>query len=191
MVDAGLALVKGQFGRLEPLREPSLLQSNQLSYSLGPHGQHGVELLLTEGGFLRRALNLDESPRSGHHYVHVHFGDGVLGVAEIQEDALLHDAHADGCDRIQQGVLLDLALVPEQSHAIRQGHKAGGDRSGPRPAIGLDHIAVDDDRSLTQPPRVRYTSWLSADDALDLRGAATHAPRRDLPGTARGRGAGG
>src|SRR3972149_1993327 len=40
------------------------------------------------------------------------------------------------------------------------------------------------------PPQIRHPSGRSAEEPLDLGGAAAHAPRRDLPGSARGRGAG-
>ena len=47
---------------------------------------------------------------------------------------------------------------------------ASGDAGSPRPAVGLDDVAVDGDRALAEPAHVDHAAQAATDEALDLVG---------------------
>src|SRR4029077_20496028 len=48
------------------------------------------------------------------------------------------------------------------------------------PAIGLDHVAVEGDRPLTEPRQIDHCAQRASDEALDLVGPPADAPRAGL-----------
>ena len=55
---------------------------------------------------------------------------------------------------------------------MRERHGRAGDGGGARAAVGLDHVAVEDDGALAQGVHVDDGAQAAADEALDLVGAA-------------------
>ena len=78
--------------------------------------------------------------------------------------------------------------VPAATSAFEgqgQGHGRAGDGGGARAAVGLDHVAVEDDGALAEGLHVDDRAQAAADEALNLVGAAA-----DLAAFALARGAG-
>ena len=94
-------------------------------------------------------LDLDEALRLGDHHVRVHLSFLVLGVAEVESRLAGHDPDAhrghESPERIRH------AGRPGQPGArIRQRHRGARDRGRARPAVGLQHVAIDADRVLAE-----------------------------------------
>ena len=53
-----------------------------------------------------------------------------------------------------------------------EGDVAAGDRRRPRPAVGLEDVAVDRDRPLAEPGQVDHAAQRAPDEPLDLVGPA-------------------
>ena len=60
-----------------------------------------------------------------------------------------------------------------QATVVGQGHVGAGDRRGAGAAVGLQHVAVQGDRVLTQCGDVDDAAQAAADEPGDLVGAAT------------------
>src|SRR5207244_2384839 len=98
-------------------------------------------------------------------------------VIEVQTGLALHDADAhrgyEVADRDHtQKVALDGFLQRQV-----EGDEPTRDRSRARAAIGLEHVAVHHDRSLSHKRHIDGGSQRTADQALDLLGAAVDPPR--------------
>ena len=133
----------------------------------------------TERVAFRRALDLDEPTGVVHHHVHVGLRLGVLGVVEIQHRLSLADAHRDRRDRTVDRVAAGASPRGQAGDGVHQGDVPAGDRGGARPAVGLNHVAVDDHGALPERFHVDHRAQRPADEALDLHGAtALAAPRR-------------
>ena len=72
-------------------------------------------------------------------------------------------------------------LVPEPGQRVVQGHVAAADRRGAGAAVGLEHVAVDDDLALAQGRHVAHRPQGPADQPLDLLAAARRPAVLDLP----------
>ncbi len=165
------------------------LPLDNLADSSCSHLQEGVELAPAEGGFLATSLHLDDGPRPGHHQVEIDIRVAILDIRQIQQDCTLQQPHADR----GHAVAHHLARVWRRLRCIRrggrprrgqvsfpqsidQGHECPVDRRCPRPAVGLQHVAIDPQGSLTQPIKIDHRAEASANQPLDL-----HAPPVDLP----------
>jgi len=69
-----------------------------------------------------------------------------------------------------------------------QSEPGAGDCGGPRPAVGLDDVAVDRDRRLAERPEVGHRAQAAPDEPLDLVGASARAAGADLAALALVRG---
>ena len=141
-----------------------------------------------EGHALGGALHLDVAALGGHHHVHVDLGLGVLGVGQVEHRHAVDDADADrravGDERWRSQ-----PRRPGRSRLKRvvQGEVAAADRRRAGAAVGLQHVAVDDDLALAERPHVGDGPQRPADQPLDLhRAPALLAPGR-LPVDALGR----
>ena len=113
------------------------------------------EVLPGEGALLGRGLDLDELAVVGLDDVHVEVGRGILAVVEVEELPALDEPDAHRGDEVLERHGLDVAEVEELLQGQGQGDAAGGDRGRPRPAVGLEDVAVDEDRSFRRGPRGR------------------------------------
>src|SRR5207245_2102835 len=74
--------------------EGAALQPDETADAALGDGEERVQPRAAEGHLLGRALHLHELAAAGHDDVHVHFGDRVLGVAEVEHPLPLDDADA-------------------------------------------------------------------------------------------------
>src|SRR5207302_1343386 len=73
------------------------------------------------------------------------------------------------------------------SQGVREGDEAAGDRGGARPAVSLDHLAIDHDAPRTERLQVNSRTERAADETLDLKGPAARPSDKALARAALGR----
>src|SRR6266576_4727667 len=122
-----------------------------------------VERLTRERVSLGRRLHLDEAPVAGHHDVHVGVGARVLGVVEVEQRHALDDADRDGGDRIPER-----AREAEAVECAHRGDVRAADCRAPRPAVGLEDVAVEPERPLAERVVVGDRADRASDQPLDL-----------------------
>ena len=90
-------------------------------------------------------------PDDGHHHVHVDLGAGVLDVGEVEHGLAVDDADRDRGAALGERVGLDRARdCTRRAQRVVQREVAAADRRGAGAAVGLEHVAVDDDLTLAQ-----------------------------------------
>jgi hypothetical protein len=136
---------------------------------------------VVEGDAFRRALQLDEAAAAGHHHVHVHAGGGILGVAQVEHGVGADDAHTGRGHEVAQRQRGQDALPPQCAQRLHEYHEAAGDGRTARAAVGLHHVAVDDDGPLPEPGEVHDRPQAAADEPLDLLRAAAEPALDRLP----------
>ncbi len=141
---------------LEELVEPELGQVEQAVH------RRPVERLA-----LGRPLDLDVRPGIGADDVEVDLRPGVLRVVEVEKGDPVDDPDADRGDPAD-----DRPLHAVGDEGRGEGDVAAGDRGRPRPAVGLEDVAVDGDRPLAEPGQVDDPAERAADEPLDLVGPA-------------------
>ena len=142
--------------------------------------QHRIELDAAERMALRRALDLDEPAGVVHHHVHVGLRLGVLRVVEIQHRLALVDADRHRRDRTVDRIAAGTRSRRQAGHGVDEGDVRARDRGGPCPAVGLNDVAVDDDRALPERLHVDHRAQRATDETLNLQGPAALAPARRL-----------
>src|SRR4051794_3596985 len=78
--------------RQQLLRQERSLQGAEFDQAFLREGDEAGELLARKGGFLARALHLDELAAAGHDDVEVDFRVLVLDVGEVEQFAAAEDA---------------------------------------------------------------------------------------------------
>ena len=131
------------------------------------------------------ALDLDEAAVPGLDDIHVGLGAHVLLIRQVEAGDAVDDPHRDGRQGVGEhrlaGASLDEAALRAPGDGIGQGHIGAGDRRGAGTAVGLQHIAVQGDRVLTQCGDVDDAAQAAADEAGDLVGAASDLAPHGLP----------
>ncbi len=144
--------------------------------------EHLIELGAAIGFAFGGGLGLDQTAGGNHDHVHVDGGAGVLLVGEIEQDVAVDDADRGRGDHLQQGRGLEGASGHQLIEGKREGDRGAGDGGGAGAAVGLQHIAVDDDGALAEGLHVDDGAEGAADEALDLVGAAAHLAALALAG---------
>src|SRR6188472_1487678 len=143
-----------------------------------------VERLTGERVALRGRLYLDELAVAGHDHVHVRVGARVLRVVEVEQRHPVDDADRDRRDRARQRL-----REPEAVERAGGGDPRARDRGAARATVGLEDVAVEPERPLTERLEVADAAERAADQALDLDRAAALLPPRGLAlGALAGRG---
>src|SRR3984885_6694558 len=114
------------------------------------------------------ALDLHEVPGAGADHVHVGLGRRVFLVAEVQPRLAADDADGDRGDGGDQRAALELAALAQPVDRVRERHVSPGDRGGPGAAVGLQDVAVDDDRVLAERLVVDAGAQRPPDEPGDL-----------------------
>ena len=158
-----------------------------------PRSSSASSSAAAEHALLAGALHLDEVAGAGADDVHVDVGDDVLLVAQVQPRLAADDADADRRHRALQhrlGRPAELAPAGQPLHRVVQRHVRAGDRRGAGAAVGLQHVAVDDDGVLAERLEVDAGAQRPPDQPGDLVGAPADLPADALAVVAGGRGAG-
>ena len=126
------------------------LQCVQLIDAAGGERQQRIEFVTTESVPFGRALDFDEPAAIAHHDVHVGLGLRVLRVIEIEHGDTAADANRHRSDLAMQGQVVEQTTPFQSVAGIDQRHVAAGNRRGARAAIGLQHVAIERHRTLTE-----------------------------------------
>ena len=125
-----------------------------------------------EGGAFGGALDFDDVAGGGHHEVDVAVAAGVFGVVQIKQGHAADDAERYGGHGFADRVVCEFACGQELAHSQMQGDVCAGDAGGAGAAVGLDHVAVDQDLAFAQPAQIHSGTQGAADQALDFLSAA-------------------
>ena len=117
---------------------------------------------------------------AGHDDVEVHFGVFVFDIGEVEQLASVEEADADGGDAVHERVFGDAASVEERLDGEAGGEVGAGDGRGAGAAVGLEDIAIDPEGVLAELAQVEDGAEGTADEALDLDGAAVEFSAGDV-----------
>src|SRR5688500_900929 len=126
------------------------LESEDLTDAVEPEVEQGVELGAREAVVLGGALHFHETAGFQHDEVHVYIGGHILDVFEIEARLTANDADADRAHQLAHRRCLQTAFAHEEAARVVQRNGSAGDGSGARAAVGDEHIAIDDDLSLSE-----------------------------------------
>ena len=152
-----------------------MLQPGQLAAARHGEVEQLAEQVAAERLPLGGALDLHEVAAGGAHHVHVGLRGHVLLVAQVEPGLAVHDADADRGHRGEQRVALGPLAALEPGHGVGQRDVPAGHRRGPGAAVGLEHVAVDDDGVLAQRLVVHAGPQRAPDQPGYLLGAAAEA----------------
>ena len=167
-----------------PAQNRSLRREDSLQATFG-QVQQAVELRSGVASFFRRRLGLDQASIGGLDHIHIDFGLRVFFITEIEQRRAFDDADGSGGDELFHGRLGQRSGFDQGFERDGEGHRRAGDGSGTRSAVGLDHVAVEDDGTLAKSLHVDDRAQAAADEALDFMRPAT-----DFAALAFARGAG-
>src|SRR5699024_4333509 len=112
-----------------------------------------VELVTLEGLALGGALDLDETAGPGDDDVHVRLGRDVLDVGQVEDGLPVDDADGDGGDGVgehRRRALGDRTVGDPPGDGVGEGDVGAGDGGRAGAAVGLQDVAVEDDRVLAE-----------------------------------------
>src|SRR5580704_7166037 len=122
--------------------------------------EKGQELGLREGLALGRALGFHDRRRSRHDEIGVGLGRGILGIIEVEHRRAVHDAagyrRAMVGERFAQHLALEKRTRLHPGEAIMQRHPGARDGRRTGSAVGLDHIAIDDDLAFADRAKIGH-----------------------------------
>jgi hypothetical protein len=130
-------------------------------------------------------LHLHQPLVAGHDHVQVDLRARVLHVVEVEQQLAADDPERDGGDRLgQRARETGLAERP------RRRDPRAGDRGAAGAAVGLQHVAIDPQRPLSERLEVEHRAQRPPDQPLDLDGSAllfagARLALRPLPGRGR------
>src|SRR3954452_12494651 len=122
-----------------------------------------VENRARERVLLGGRLYFDQAAVPGHDDVHVGVGIRVLGVVEVEQRHAFDDADGDGGNGIDKGF-----REAEAIECATCGDVCAADRSATGAAVGLQDIAVEPERPLSQRAEVDDAAHRPPDEPLDL-----------------------
>jgi len=152
-----------------------MLQPGQLTATRYGEIEQLTKQLAAERLALGRALDFHELAGGGTHHVHVGLRGHVFFVAQVEPGLAVDNADADRGHRGEQRVALGPLAVLEPGHRLGQRDVAPGHRRGPGAAVGLQHVAVDDDGVLAERLVVHAGPQRAAHQPGDLVGPAAEA----------------
>src|SRR6266481_5170735 len=109
---------------------------------------------------------------ASHDHVHIHFGARVFFVSEIEQRAVVHDAHAGSRHRVNQRRAFQNARRRQSLECQRQRNESSRDGCRACPPIRLNHVAIEPHRTLAQRLLVRHRAQRSPDQSLNFQGSA-------------------
>src|SRR6516162_8820939 len=128
----------------------------------------------------RRRLHFYDFLAAGDDEVHVHIGARVFLIAQVEQNGAIYNADA-GCSHVvanwRHG---QRAGRDHGGHGEAHGDKSPGYGRGARSSVGLDHVAVDEQRALAQLVRVGDGTQRAPNQSLDLMRATARSAFRDL-----------
>ncbi len=144
-----------------------------------------VELRPAERHPFGGSLDLDELrlaafDRPEHHHVHVDLGAAVLHVRKVEHGNAVDDADADRRAERMERVGGQAAALHDSLEGVVEGEEAAADARGAGAAIGLQHVAVDDDLPFAERLHVACGAQRATDQPLDLDGPAALLALRRL-----------
>src|SRR5699024_2196963 len=156
------------------LGEGAALFGGEVGDAVGGEGEQRVEFGAGEGNTFGRALHFDEPAAAGHHDVHVGVGADVFLIRQVDHGHTADDPDGDGCHGVGEDCRLgrDRAVLFAPGNGVGKGDVGPGNRGGAGAAVGLEYVAVDDDRVLAEGFGVDDRAQGAADEARDLVGAA-------------------
>ena len=102
----------------------------------------------------------------------------ILFVRQVQKHATIDDPRAHRGDATRERQSRNRPLAPEMIQCKREGDEAPGDRGGAGTAVGLQHVAIDEDRALAQGCHVDRRRAGSARSDAGSRACGLRGPRR-------------
>jgi hypothetical protein len=114
-------------------------------------------------------------------YVQIDPRDAVLGVAKVERELPLDVPHADGGDTIAERRLLEPAVLLELVERDGERDETSGDGRRPRPAVGLEHVAVDHHAALSELVEIERRPERAPHEPLDLPRPAAERPLPPVP----------
>ena len=120
----------------------------------GGEGQHVLELPGGKRGVFAGALHFDKGVVGEHGDVHVDVRVDVFGIIEIDDGHALDDADADGGDLVGQrlGGGGEEAGLAGGGDGVGDGDPGAGDGGGAGAAVGLEHVAIDEEGEPARRP---------------------------------------
>ena len=152
-----------------------MLPPGQLTAARDGQVEQLAEQVAAERLPLGGALDLHEVAAGGADHVHVGLRGHVFLVTQVEPGLAVHDADADRGHRGQQRIALGPLAALEPRHRLGQRDIAAGHRRSAGAAVGLQHVAVDDDGVLAQRLVVDAGPERTADQAGYFLGAAAQA----------------
>ncbi len=161
-------LFADEFGGVAQRRE---LFFHQLEDAVFRQCQQGIQLLAAERPSLAGSLHLDKAqfalfPR--HDDIDIRLRPAVLRVFQIKRALLLHNARGNRRYLPDYRGVLDHSLTQQFFYGQYERHKASRDGGGARAAVGLQNVAIDVDRALSQPRQIAGRAQRTADQPADL-----------------------
>ena len=163
-----LAAVAARDDDLHGSRQRLALLRAQLGDAFLRQCEQCVEFFAAERVAFRRTLHFDKAAAVVHHDVHVGIAVAVFGVIEIEHRRAAVNADGNRGDRSVDRIAFQQFLRLEPIDRIDERHICAGDRSGPRAAVGLDHVAIQRDGAFAQVRAVNTRAQAASDQALDF-----------------------
>ena len=110
-----------------------------------------------------------------HHEVHIGLCVGIFQITEVQDRFVVHNPHAHGGNLPDDGIDGKKSVLHQFMHGKRQRHIRARDGRGARAAVGLQHVAVQRDRSWPEQLHIHGLPQRTPDQALDFHTAPVHA----------------
>ena len=170
--------------------EGRLLRGEELADTFFCVVEHLVELRAGVGVLFGGGLGLDEAAVGEHDNVHVDGCAGVLFIAEVEEGVAVDDADGGCGDHLAEGRGLECSGGDEFLERDGEGYGGSGNGRGAGSAVGLEDVAVEDDGALAKGLHIDDGAEATADESLDLVGAAADLAALGLAGGAGEGGAG-
>ena len=158
-----------------------MLQPGQLTATRYGEIEQLTKQLAAERLALGRALDFHELAGGGTHHVHVGLRGHVFFVAQVEPGLAVDNADADRGHRGEQRVALGPLAALEPGHRLGQRDVPAGHRRSAGAAVGLKHVAVDDDGVLAERLVVDAGPQRAADQPGYLLGPAAEAALDRLP----------
>src|SRR6516164_485984 len=143
------------------------LALDELSDPASRQRQHLGKARLGKGAALGGRLNLDNAARAGEDKIGVRLGARILGIVEVEHRLATNNAAGDRGHGIAEGKRRQRALRHQLLQRKTERHIAAGDGGGTRPAIGLEHVAIDADLPLAQSLEISDRAERSSNEPLD------------------------
>ena len=172
------------------LPQRRLLSGHKRGYSAFGQIEQIVHLGAAEGASLGRHLHFDQPGSSGHDEVSICAGLGILRIIQVKNGLTGIDSAGHGGNMIKQRVGQKCAGRAEATHSQSQRHETAGNGRAARSTVGFDHVAINNDLTLTKGQLVHPGTQGSADQSLNLLCPPTLLAGHGFAPVAAGRGAG-